>query len=407
MGIVYLARDLKLDRLVAVKTLPPQLAGDATLRERFLREARTAAALSHPSIVPIHRADEMGGQVFFVMGYVDGESMAQRIRARGAMSPREVIAQLRDVALAARLRPLAGRGASRHQGGKHPHRRGYGRAHVTDFGIARLAEASPLTQTGQVLGTVYYLSPEQVAGERVDGRSDLYALGVVGYLALSGRFRSDAEAGVRGARGARHAASAAARVGQHCRARDARRDHRPLPRQGPGNRYQSGAELAAALSAIEHDVAAAPAAVVTPTRSLLSDTEAQAIWARAAELQAHHGGAAAARAVAMARNAARDQAVTSGYNVPDVRAAALEAGIDERYVEHRVGRTRSRGQCPHRATAVVPCATRPRPAWAGSPGGRRRSITRLLSKEKCPNATSTCWPTSFAITPTMWARTPP
>src|SRR5688500_7009235 len=80
MGIVFLARDLKLERLVAIKTLPPTLAAYDVIRARFLREARTAAALSHPNIVPIHRADDIDGTVFFVMGFVDGPSLAQLIR---------------------------------------------------------------------------------------------------------------------------------------------------------------------------------------------------------------------------------------------------------------------------------------------------------------------------------------
>src|SRR3954462_9781589 len=99
MGIVYLARDLKLDRPVAIKTLPAHLAGSPDVRERFLREARTAAHLSHPSIVPIHRADEIGGQVFFVMGYIDGDSLAAKVAA-GALPPRDVVPILRDVAMA-------------------------------------------------------------------------------------------------------------------------------------------------------------------------------------------------------------------------------------------------------------------------------------------------------------------
>src|SRR4051812_32725144 len=98
MGVVYRARDLRLDRRVAIKTLPPHLASDPVVRERFLREARTAAALSHQHIVPIHRADEIGGHVFFVMGLVDGESMAQRIRGEGRLDAREVVRELTDVA---------------------------------------------------------------------------------------------------------------------------------------------------------------------------------------------------------------------------------------------------------------------------------------------------------------------
>src|SRR6266849_382035 len=100
MGIVYLARDLKLDRQVAIKTLPQHLAADPGVRERFLREARTAASLSHPGIVPIHRADEIGGHAFFVMGYVEGESLAQRIRRLGSVDPREVLREMHDVSQA-------------------------------------------------------------------------------------------------------------------------------------------------------------------------------------------------------------------------------------------------------------------------------------------------------------------
>src|SRR4051812_37298016 len=162
MGIVYLARDLKLDRRVAIKTLPPHLASDPIVRERFLREARTAGKLSHQNIVPIHRADELDGRVFFVMGLVDGESLAQRVRDRGRIDPPEVLRELRDVANAL--------GYAHAHGVIHRDVKAEnilidartGRAMVTDFGIARLAEAGPLTSTGQVVGTVYYTSPEQV-----------------------------------------------------------------------------------------------------------------------------------------------------------------------------------------------------------------------------------------------------
>src|SRR5688500_13790859 len=100
MGVVFLARDLKLERPVAIKTLLPHLVADERVRERFIREARTAAALAHPGIVPIHRADEVNGQVFFVMGFVEGASLAQQVRDRGSLPPREVAGYLRDVAAA-------------------------------------------------------------------------------------------------------------------------------------------------------------------------------------------------------------------------------------------------------------------------------------------------------------------
>src|SRR4051812_32319534 len=90
MGIVYLARDRRLERLVAIKTLPPQLAADDMMRQRFLRETRTAGAMSHPNVVQVHGADDVDGHVFFVMGFVDGDSLAAHIRAEGRLTPRQV-----------------------------------------------------------------------------------------------------------------------------------------------------------------------------------------------------------------------------------------------------------------------------------------------------------------------------
>lgn len=99
MGVVYLAREQRLDRLVAIKVLPPAL-DNAEIRERFLREARTAAQLSHPNIVPIFRADEIDGLAFFSMGYVDGESFAERIQTLGRIPAGEVVRVLREAAWA-------------------------------------------------------------------------------------------------------------------------------------------------------------------------------------------------------------------------------------------------------------------------------------------------------------------
>ena len=188
MGVVYLARDVQLDRDVAIKVLPAHLAGTPAARERFLREARMAAGLSHPHIVPIHRVSEAGGFVFFVMSYVEGESLGERLRARGPLAPAEATRVLREVAWA--LAYAHGRGLV-HRDVKPDNillEAATGRALVTDFGIAQGgADATAVTDLGQVLGTTHFMSPEQAAGEPLDGRSDLYALGVVGYLAVSGR----------------------------------------------------------------------------------------------------------------------------------------------------------------------------------------------------------------------------
>jgi serine/threonine-protein kinase len=188
MGVVYLAREVQLDRLVAIKVLPANLARTAESRERFVREARTAAGLSHPHIVPIHRVGEAGGFVFFVMSYVEGETLGDRLRRDGPLSPAEASRVLREVAWA--LAYAHGRGIV-HRDVKPDNillEAGTGRALVTDFGIAHGgAHPGPATDPGKIMGTAHFMSPEQAANEPVDGRSDLYALGVVGFLTLSGR----------------------------------------------------------------------------------------------------------------------------------------------------------------------------------------------------------------------------
>ncbi len=188
MGVVYLARDVRLDRDVAIKVLPAELARAPTAREQFLREARMAAKLSHPNIVPIHRVAEADGFVFFVMAYVEGETLGQRLRTKGPLPPAEAARVLREVAWA--LAYAHGRGIV-HRDVKPDNillEAGTGRALVTDFGIAHGgADASPATDPGKIVGTVHFMSPEQAAGNTIDGRSDIYALGVVGYLAVSGR----------------------------------------------------------------------------------------------------------------------------------------------------------------------------------------------------------------------------
>ena len=186
MGIVLLARDVALDRLVAIKLLPPDLAATPELRDRFLREARTAAGLSHPNIVPIHIVEEHGDFVFFVMGYVDGETLRQRVERAGPISPRYGMKLLQEVAWAL---------AYAHQRGI-VHRdikpdnimieQATDRALVTDFGIAQVGPAQR-ESTGAVIGTARYMSPEQACGDPVDARSDLYSLGATLFYALTGR----------------------------------------------------------------------------------------------------------------------------------------------------------------------------------------------------------------------------
>jgi serine/threonine protein kinase len=191
MGIVYCARDKRLKREIAIKVLPPELSFRADIRQRFLREAETAAQLNHPNIVPIYTVEERDNLVYFVMAYIKGDNLGQRLQQHGPIAPVEVRRILREVADAL----------------SYAHNRNVihrdikpdniiideetGRAMVTDFGIARaLTDSgdSRLTATGMAIGTPAYMSPEQSAGDSsIDGRSDLYSLGVVGYQMLCGQ----------------------------------------------------------------------------------------------------------------------------------------------------------------------------------------------------------------------------
>ena len=249
MGIVYLARDVALDRLVALKLLPPRLAADPALRDRFLREARTAAKLSHPNIVPIFAVEETGDFVFFVMAFVDGESLGQRIRGRGPMPPSELARVLRETAWGLAYAHALG---VVHRDVKADNillERGSGRALVADFGIARVAQTSGMTGVGEILGTAEYMSPEQASGEAVDGRSDIYSLGVVAFYALAGRLPF--EGPTVGAVLAKHITQPAPPIAEACEgvpSRLAQAVDRCLAKN-PAERFPKGEDLADAVAA--------------------------------------------------------------------------------------------------------------------------------------------------------------
>ncbi len=188
MSVVYRARDTRLRRDVAIKVLPPELAFVANVRERFMREAQTAAQLAHPNIVPIYGVEEKDTLVWIVMALIEGETLGTRLQREGKLSSQETQRILEHVSDALGYAHAHG---VIHRDIKPDNillERDSLRVLVTDFGIARAAEGDGrLTLTGVAVGTPTYMSPEQAMGEsEVDGRSDLYSLAVVGYQMLAG-----------------------------------------------------------------------------------------------------------------------------------------------------------------------------------------------------------------------------
>src|SRR3954471_3312919 len=191
MGIVYLATDPRLDRQLALKVIRAELAGDESFRARFRSESRTAASVEHPNVVTVFGAGERDGLLYVAMRYVPGRDLGRLIAADGALSPddaAELIAQVADGLDAVHAARLVHRDVKPHNvivGGEQD-------AHLTDFGLAKsMASSSGLTETGQVIGTVDYMPPEQIEGRRVDARTDVYALGGVLFHAVTGRVPFD------------------------------------------------------------------------------------------------------------------------------------------------------------------------------------------------------------------------
>jgi len=192
MGTVYRARDVKLDRPVALKVLPEEFAAQSGLRDRFLRETRTAASFSHPNIVPVYAVEEAEDFLAYAMAYVEGASLTERVTRAGPLGVRDTVRLLQDVGYA--LAYAHGRGVV-HRDIKPDNimiERATGRALVMDFGIARLISApvatgaEGLTRVGEIVGTPEYMSPEQATGDIVDGRSDLYSLGLTAFFGVTG-----------------------------------------------------------------------------------------------------------------------------------------------------------------------------------------------------------------------------
>jgi YVTN family beta-propeller protein len=186
MSVVYRAHDATLDRKVAVKLLAPDLAEDDRFRERFLRESKLAASIEHPHIIPVYEAGEHDGALFIATRYVDGTDLKALLRREGALDPPRVLTivqQLADALDTAHSRGLVHRDVKPSNvlvaPGDH--------VYLADFGLTKsTSDRSALTTSGQILGTVDYVAPEQIEGKPVDGRADVYSLGCLLYECLTG-----------------------------------------------------------------------------------------------------------------------------------------------------------------------------------------------------------------------------
>src|SRR3954447_16459280 len=194
MGVVYRARELELDRVVALKVTAPELVDDEDVRERFVREARAAASIEHPNVIPVHAAGERDGLAYLAMRFIEGDDARSLVRRGGALAAGQ----------AADILAQAGAGLDAIHRAGYVHRDikpanvlidGDGHVYVTDFGLAKqvLTKASTRTGPGRWVGTLDYIAPEQIRGGRIDARADVYALGGVLCFLLTGRVPFDRE----------------------------------------------------------------------------------------------------------------------------------------------------------------------------------------------------------------------
>jgi len=182
MGVVYKAQDTSLDRFVALKFLPQHLAASGQDKERFIQEAKAASAINHPNICTIHAVGEHQGQLFIVMEYVDGQTLAERKRSISQKQAIEVTIQIADGLAAAHEKGIVHRDIKP----ENIMMRKDGIVQIMDFGLAKLAGVSRITKEGSTVGTAGYMSPEQVQGLEVDHRTDIFSLGVLFYELLGG-----------------------------------------------------------------------------------------------------------------------------------------------------------------------------------------------------------------------------
>lgn len=264
MGIVYRAEDERLGRTVALKFLPPSTTRDEAARARFLNEARAVSALDHRNVCLIHDiAETDDGQLYIIMPFYSGESLQRRIRSRGALTPDETIEIL--------LQVCAGLGKAHEKGILHRDLKPANvlvtaddEVKILDFGAAKLADATRLTRTGNIVGTLYYMAPEQLRDEPTDVRTEIWSLGVMAYEMVTGDLPF---------RGETHGAVATAILHRQPELGLLRRAAGPqlsevirrCLRRWPQDRYPTVADLAKDLVRVRRELAAVGTAVTTET----------------------------------------------------------------------------------------------------------------------------------------------
>src|SRR6266498_833420 len=200
MSVVYRAENPRLGNVVALKLLSAALAEDETFRERFVRESRTAASIAHPNIIPIHDAGDAEGVLYIAMRYVEGPDLKARVQD-GLPAGRALLigAQVASALDAAHARGMVHRDVKPANVLVEPGAEGEDHAYLADFGLTKHVEShSGITGTGQFLGTIDYMAPEQIEGRQVDARADVYALGCVLFECLAGSppYRRESEVAV-------------------------------------------------------------------------------------------------------------------------------------------------------------------------------------------------------------------
>jgi serine/threonine protein kinase len=337
---VVAARDLRLDRDVAIKLFPHEWSADESLR--FDREARLAATLMHPNVVLVYDVGTADEVSYIVMEYMPRGSLADALR-RGPLSPARVSAVLADV--------LAGLGAAHALGILHRDLKpanilfdGDGRAKLADFGIATTAAATDLTMTGSVLGTPQYLAPERVAGNRATVESDLYAVGVVGYEALTGSRPFTGDTPIAVAYAIHHSAPEPLQARRPDAPPDLTAAIEKAMARDPTDRFADAPEFARALPAQDDTDPTRPMPLVEPTRAQRAVSPTTPVSALSRSRARRRGAGLAAFGVALALAiggvafaAARTGSSTSGNRTPPVSVPApLRAPFDN--LEHAVSR---------------------------------------------------------------------